>query len=60
MPWPSYGGLKGIVTMPLAFFAKSRVIPLVHRRTRMPLDLVVARDSLETAFLNLTGREYRE
>src|SRR5207244_2822411 len=30
-----------------AFFARSRVVPLVHRRTRMPLDLVVARDSLE-------------
>ncbi len=34
-----------------AFFARSRVIPLVHRRTRMPLDLVVARDSLELMFL---------
>src|SRR5262249_45269129 len=30
-----------------AFFARSRVVPLVHKRTRMPLDLVVARDSLE-------------
>ncbi len=35
-----------------AFFARSRVIPLVHERTRMPLDLVVARDSLETTFLD--------
>lgn len=35
-----------------AFFARSRVVPLVHRRTKMPLDLVVARDSLETVFLN--------
>jgi len=35
-----------------AFFARSRVVPLVHRRTRMPLDLVVARDSLENAFLD--------
>ena len=34
-----------------AFFARSRVVPLVHQRTRMPLDLVVARDSLEMAFL---------
>jgi hypothetical protein len=34
-----------------AFFTRSRVVPLVHRRTRMPLDLVVARDSLEMAFL---------
>jgi len=34
-----------------AFFARSRVVPLVHRRTRMPLDLVVARDSLEMPFL---------
>jgi hypothetical protein len=35
-----------------AFFARSRVVPLVHQRTRMPLDLVVARDSLEMAFLD--------
>ena len=35
-----------------AFFARSRVVPLVHERTRMPLDLVVARDSLEMAFLD--------
>jgi predicted nucleotidyltransferase len=34
-----------------AFFARSRVVPLVHERTRMPLDLVVARDSLERVFL---------
>lgn len=34
-----------------AFFVRSRVVPLVHRRTRMPLDLVVARDSLELTFL---------
>lgn len=34
-----------------AFFERSRVIPLVHGKTKMPLDLVVARDSLETAFL---------
>jgi len=34
-----------------AFFVRSRVIPLFHKRTRMPLDLVVARDSLETTFL---------
>jgi hypothetical protein len=34
-----------------AFFTRSRVVPLVHQRTRMPLDLVVARDSLEMAFL---------
>lgn len=34
-----------------AFFERSRVVPLVHRRTRMPLDLVVARDSLEMTFL---------
>lgn len=35
-----------------AFFARSRVVPLVHQRTRMPLDLVVARDSLEMVFLD--------
>ena len=35
-----------------AFFARSRVVPLVHVRTRMPLDLVVARDSLAMAFLD--------
>jgi hypothetical protein len=35
-----------------AFFARSRVIPLVHVRTKMPLDLVVARDSLEATFLD--------
>jgi hypothetical protein len=34
-----------------AFFSRSRVIPLVHKATGMPLDLVVARDSLELAFL---------
>ena len=34
-----------------AFFTRSRVVPLVHKRTRMPLDLVVARDSLEMMFL---------
>jgi hypothetical protein len=34
-----------------AFFVRSRVVPLVHRKTRMPLDLVVARDSLEMMFL---------
>jgi hypothetical protein len=34
-----------------AFFTRSRVVPLVHRRTKMPLDLVVARDSLELTFL---------
>jgi hypothetical protein len=34
-----------------AFFTRSRVIPLYHESTRMPLDLVVARDSLEAAFL---------
>lgn len=34
-----------------AFFARSRVIPLYHKRTRMPLDLVVARDALEASFL---------
>ena len=34
-----------------AFFTRSRVIPLYHKRTRMPLDLVVARDSLEATFL---------
>lgn len=34
-----------------AFFTRSRVIPLAHKRTRMPLDLVVARDSLEATFL---------
>jgi hypothetical protein len=34
-----------------AFFARSRVVPLVHQRTGMPLDLVVARDSLEMVFL---------
>lgn len=35
-----------------AFFTRSRVVPLAHRRTQMPLDLVVARDSLELAFLD--------
>ena len=35
-----------------AFFSRSRVVPLVHSRTGMPLDLVVARDSLEMAFLS--------
>ncbi len=34
-----------------AFLDRSRVIPLVHVRTKMPLDLVVARDSLEQLFL---------
>jgi len=34
-----------------AFFTRSRVVPLFHERTRMPLDLVVARDSLELTFL---------
>ncbi len=34
-----------------AFIARSRVIPLFHKRNRMPLDLVVARDSLEAVFL---------
>lgn len=34
-----------------AFFERSRVIPLFHESTRMPLDLVVARDSLEATFL---------
>jgi hypothetical protein len=35
-----------------AFFERSRVVPLVHKKTRMPLDLVVARDSLEATFLD--------
>lgn len=35
-----------------AFFARSRVVPLVHRKTKMPLDLVVARDALELAFID--------
>jgi len=35
-----------------AFFTRSRVIPLAHKKTRMPLDLVVARDSLEATFLD--------
>jgi len=34
-----------------AFFERSRVVPLVHIPTKMPLDLVVARDSLEMVFL---------
>jgi len=35
-----------------AFFQRSRVIPLFHKKNRMPLDLVVARDSLEAVFLD--------
>ncbi|MBI2378999.1 MAG: nucleotidyltransferase [Deltaproteobacteria bacterium] len=39
-----------------AFLAKTRVLPLFHRRTRMPLDLVIARDALELAFLDRAQR----
>jgi len=33
-----------------AFLARTRVLPLWFEKTRMPLDLVVARDALELAF----------
>ena len=55
MAWMRYLQEQGYIDESVdleAFFARSRVVPLVHQRTRMPLDLVVARDSLEMAFLD--------
>jgi hypothetical protein len=40
----------------LAFAARTRVVPFVHRATMLPLDLVFAGDALEESFLERSQR----
>jgi len=45
------GGFEARVPEPAAFAEASRVLPVVHRPTRMPVDVVLAGPGLEQRFL---------